>query len=186
MTRALGSVVEQRRPRAARSRPGLLRVPRVLRQGATVAALVLVGASWLSVSASASTGDPSGEPSPDSSSSPSPSSEPSSESEPPSPQSCATSQGAYPFPVSGTSRYALPGWVSSPDSHVCVLLDASGLVDLQETSPPAPVLSQSLEPTEGEADLLAEVKGFRALVLCSGGLLIFLLAGLFFRSRNTT
>lgn len=44
--------------------------------------------------------------------------------------------------------------------------------------------SMALTAEEADAALLAEVQGLRSLVLYSGGLLIFCMAGLFFRSRR--
>ena len=71
---------------------------------------------------------------------------------------------------------------------MCLVLDASSLQDSQATSSPEPEPLQSQDfttmTTEGEAELLAELQGFRALYLSSAGVLIFLAAAIFFRSRK--
>ena len=71
---------------------------------------------------------------------------------------------------------------------MCLVLDASSLQDSQATLSPEPEPWQSQDlttmTTEGEAELLAELQGFRALYLSSAGVLIFLAAAIFFRSRK--
>ena len=147
---------------------------------ASVALVVVVGAPWVSGSATASAGVPSGSVS----SAPSLSAWSFSPvfllSATPAPLLCETSRGAYPFPTSGASPYSLPSWVSSSDSNVCVQLGGSDLVTPTPTASPAPEPSSS----PGETALLSEVQGLRSLYLYSVGLLIFLTAAILFRSRK--
>lgn len=99
-------------------------------------------------------------------------------------RSCETSSGAYPFPDTPPSGYSLPSWVPSSEPSPCVVLDGS---DLREPAPTVTVTeSPEVEPSPspGETQLVDEVSGLRSLVLYSGGLSIFLMGLIAFRSRR--
>lgn len=160
------------------------RVADLLRQGAALALVAGLGASWLSANNDTSPGAPyslvSGEePSSEPSSSPSATASPTSLD-----PSCATSQGVYPFPVDGPSSLgSVPPWVSSSESFVCVQLGGG---DLQG---PAPTVTVTADPepstTPGEHSIKQSLDGMRDLWLYAGGVLIFLTGIVAMRSRRT-
>lgn len=162
---------------------GLGRRARAACAAAALALGLVVGAPWLSGSASASTGAPfASEPSDSPSPEPSPS-EPSPSSSPSVDPSCSTSSGATQLPDPLPSGWSLPPWVSSSDGPVCAVLDVSALRDTPESPDPEPEPS-SLPDSQQLAAILSQLEGLRSLVLYSGGLLIFCVAGLFYRSRR--
>lgn len=79
------------------------------------------------------------------------------------------------FPSPAPSGYSLPPWVSPSDGLVCVVLDVSSLQE-PTTVEPSPSLEQDA--------LLSELQEFRTLYLSSVGLLIFLTAAVWMRSRT--
>lgn len=151
--------------------------------GASLACALVVGAPWLSGSASA-------EPTPD----PSPSPLVVQLSPEPSPfphygepedlltPHCEISQGVYPRPVPSGSASWLPSWVSPSDGFVCVQLDASALLDSPGQTWLGPDQEPSLSP-DVQA-LQAAMDAWRELYLYSAGLVIFLLGAIFFRVRS--
>lgn len=152
--------------------------------GVSAAAAVVVASvlvlPWLSASASATTEEPcsseSSEP-PLGDPSCSPSSPPLfSSSDPP----CETSAGVYSFPASGTSRFSLPPWLSVPDSHVCVVLDASSLTDSEA---PPPITVEELSSSLDSEPIVSAINSWRELFLYSVGILVFLGGALVSRSR---
>lgn len=147
--------------------------------GATVA-----GPSWLSVSASASTVEPSPSESAEPSSPPE-SSGPSSTASPSSGDpSCATSAGVVTLPDPLPSGWSLPSWASSGDGPRCAVLDVSSLREQPSPVQPEQEPSTSQELTETQDALLAEVKAWRSLYVFSVGLLICLTAAIFLRTRT--
>jgi hypothetical protein len=99
-------------------------------------------------------------------------------------QSCETSHGAYPFPDPAPSGWSLPEWAPAPSSSPCVVLDGSVLRPVPTvTVTESPEVEPSPLPGQVES-LTAEVQGMRSLALYSGGLAIFLLAVLVFRSKS--
>lgn len=162
------------------------------RAGRAVAALALgaglVAGPWVSVSASAQTPGQSVAASGPSSSQPARLLASELCTEASSDPCCATSLGAYPYPESDPSLPPLPSWASFVGSPRCVLLDATSLRPEPASPLPvdvvsAPSQSPGLSTEQGDA-LLAEVDTLRDLYLFSVGLTIFLLAGIFMRSRK--
>lgn len=143
---------------------------------------LLVGAPWLSASATASTYEPcdweSSEPSSPGSLCSSSSGGFYSESDPP----CEISAGSYPFPASGTLDWSLPSWVEPLGGSVCVRLDGSALGAV-EPEPTPVVVDNWPSDSPGSASLLSAVEGWRDLYLYSVGILIFLGAAMVTRGR---
>lgn len=139
-----------------------------------VLALVFAGSSWLSASADEPTPEPSAAESSSPPSSPSSPEESPTPPEPSSTPSCQTSQGVYEYPTDSASWPDVPSWVDSPDGFVCVQVVST----LPSTEPVAPPST-----TPGETQLVEQLAGIRKLLLYSGGLLIFFMAGLFWKIR---
>lgn len=152
-------------------------------------AAVLAGWPWVSASASAeSTSAASYAVVASASSSARSSSVQSWASEPSSVPSCETSRGAIPFPDPPPSGYALPSWVSASDLPLCVLVGES---DLRVPEPaatvtvtPSPLPAPEPSDSPGITRLNETLSSQRALLLYSGGLTIFLLGMIAFRSRK--
>lgn len=140
---------------------------------------VAAGSSWLSATAEEPTSEPSDAEPSVSPSSPSPSEEPSGCSPSPSTLCCETSRGVYKFPEDSPLLPSLPSSVPVVDGFVCATLVA--------TSPaPEPPKLDPVEPSaspEQMQSLLSAVGGLRSMLLFSAGLLTFLLAAIFMRTR---
>jgi hypothetical protein len=147
-----------------------------------LALAAVVAAPWLSASASASTVEPCDWESYEPSSPVVPCSSSGmgyySSSDPP----CLISQGIYPFPSTGTSRWQLPSWVQPLGSSVCVALDASSLTDL-EAGPQPVTVDNWPSDSPGSASLLSALNEWREMYLYSVGILIFCGGALVARSR---
>jgi hypothetical protein len=147
-----------------------------------VALACVVGAPWLSASATATTSGACDwasfeEPSPGESCY-SDSGSWYSLSDPP----CEISAGLYPFPTSGTGSWSLPSWAPGSATSVCVQLGVSSLVDA-DAEPTTVVVGNWPSDSPGNASLLAAVTSWRDLYLYSVGVLIFLGAALVARFR---
>lgn len=176
-------------PVGRRSSRSCVRAARALLAAAAVALVLAVGAgSWLSANGSAPTPGRTGA----AWSVPSSSGRLSLASSPlsvPSPSpSCETSQGLVPVPDSFPSGWSLPSWVSASDTPGCVLLDASSLREpsapVTVTEAPSPSSAAEPSPSPQLSEISSKLDRTTQLLLYSGGLAIFLLGIVAFRSRR--
>lgn len=101
---------------------------------------------------------------------------------------CEISQGVYPRLVGEGVPDWLPSWVEPSGGLVCVQLDASSLLDspgqtVPQEPEPLPLPGESFSD-QSLAAIRAELAGMRELVLYLGGVLIFCSAALIARSRK--